>query len=484
MQGKHEYQPELFSQIDYEHLIPKGHLLRRIDRVLDLSFLPALTKPLYSEAVGRPSIDPVVFVRMVLLGYLYNVDSDRQLVEEVGYNLAYRWFCRLSLQDKVPDHSSITRIRDRLGEKTYERIFNEVVEQCRRAGLVKLEQVMVDGSTIKANASIYSMQERIEKKDNDDNEPPSAPGSYDNHAHSKDGLSINDLRKRGIGGTKISNKTHFNPADPEATLSGKAGENKALAYKTHSAIDAGSRVVVDCHVTTGAVSDVTTFIDRINHIQEKFGAKIGEVIADRGYGSAENLEFLEGKNIDSNIPLWSSKVGETFFKGIEAGFKVDAETGSVHCPEGYAMKFSSYDETGQRDLYTLARSVCLACPRMKNCLTQNEQKVRGKRFAVPHHHRIFSDVLDKQENPEFRKKLWERMWKMEGIFAEGKSHHGLRRARYRGRWKVQAQVYMISVVQNLKRLAGAFFFFLSTILANLIQDEVQARKTQKSWATT
>src|SRR5271154_4718093 len=131
MQGKHEYQPELFATIDFEILIPKGHLLRRIDKVLDLSFLPELTAPLYSESHGRPSIDPEVFIRMVLLSYLYNIDSDRQLCEEVGYNLAYRWFCKLSLKDSVPDHSSITRIRDRLGEKVYEQIFEQVVDQCR-----------------------------------------------------------------------------------------------------------------------------------------------------------------------------------------------------------------------------------------------------------------------------------------------------------------------------------------------------------------
>jgi transposase len=154
MQGRHEYQPQLFSAIDIESLIPKSHLLRRVDRVLDLSFLAELTAPLYSKSHGRPAIDPEVFVRMVLLGYLYNIDSDRQLCEEVGYNLAYRWFCRLSLKDSVPDHSSMTKIRDRLGEKTYEEIFGYVVNQCSKAGLVKLEQVMVDGSAIRANASI------------------------------------------------------------------------------------------------------------------------------------------------------------------------------------------------------------------------------------------------------------------------------------------------------------------------------------------
>jgi transposase len=157
MQGRHEYQPELFSQVDIEMLVPNCHLLRRVDKVLDLSFLTDLTAPFYSQSQGRPSIDPVIFIRMVLLSYLYNIDSDRQLCEEVGYNLAYRWFCRLSLKDSVPDHSSISRIRDRLGEKTYKAIFDEVVKQCCKAGLVKLEQVMVDGSVIKIRLSKFIM---------------------------------------------------------------------------------------------------------------------------------------------------------------------------------------------------------------------------------------------------------------------------------------------------------------------------------------
>ncbi len=475
MQGRHEYQPELFSTIDFEALIPKGHLLRKIDRVLDLSFLPELTAPLYSQSQGRPSIDPVIFIRMVLLSYLYNIDSDRQLCEEIGYNLAYRWFCKLSLKDQVPDHSSITRIRDRLGEKIYEQIFEQVVEQCRKAGLVKLEQVMVDGSVIKANASIYRMQERDKKNENDPNDPPSG------HAHSKDGLSVNDFRKRGIGGKKLSNKTHFSPCDPEATLSGKAGEQKALAYKSHHTIDASSRVIVDCQVTTGAVSDVTMFIERIKQVQEKLGIKIGEVIADRGYGSAENLEELKKQDIKSNIPLWSSKVGETFFREVEDGFRVDIESKSVVCPEGHQMKPSSYDEAGHRDLYVLHRKICINCPRAKSCLTEHEFKSRGKRFAVPLHHRIFSEIIEKQKEPEFKMKLWQRMWKMEGIFAEAKSHHGMRRARYRGRSKMQIQVYMTSTVQNLKRLATSVVDRLISIWLEAEKIDIFSTKSEKSW---
>lgn len=470
MQGRHEYQPELFAAVDAESLIPRGHLLRRINRILDLSFLPTLTAPLYSQSQGRPSIDPEIFIRMVLLSYLYNIDSDRQLCEEVGYNLAYRWFCKLSLKDAVPDHSSITRIRDRLGESTYEKIFNEVVDQCRRAGLVKLDQVMVDGSTIKANASVYHMKEREGET--------AAPGKRDSpeQIHSKDGLSNNDFRKRGILGKTLSNKTHFNPADPEATLSGKAMESKSLSYKTHQTIDADSRVVVDCFVTTGSVSEVSVFQERITAVEEKLAMKIGEVVADRGYGSGDNLEFLETRGTKSNIPLWSSRSGMTFFKELEAGFEVSADGRSVQCPEHHKMKHSFYEEASGRNVFTLPRAVCLVCSRVKTCLTEHEYNHRSKRFNLIDHYRLISETDSKSKDPIFKGKLWQRMWKMEGIFAEAKSHHGMRRARYRGRAKMQIQVYMISTVQNLKRLAACDFEWLRPILRNLAAGLLRIQK--------
>ena len=123
MQGRQEYQPKLFSIVDFEQLIPKHHFLRKVDKVLDLSFVRKLTKDHYCMDNGRPSIDPELFFRLVLIGYFYGISSDRQLCEEAQYNLAYRWFCRLSLEDAIPNHSSMTRIRDRLGEEIFKRVF-------------------------------------------------------------------------------------------------------------------------------------------------------------------------------------------------------------------------------------------------------------------------------------------------------------------------------------------------------------------------
>src|ERR1700761_4656114 len=119
MQGKQEYQSQLFFTANIEKMIPQNHLLRKIDGLLDLSFVRDLTASLYCQNNGRPSVDPELYFRMQIIAYFYGIDSDRRLCEEVEFNLAYRWYCRLSLEDVVPDHSSMTKIRDRLGEKTF-----------------------------------------------------------------------------------------------------------------------------------------------------------------------------------------------------------------------------------------------------------------------------------------------------------------------------------------------------------------------------
>jgi transposase len=467
MQGHHHYQPELFSQIDYEELIPKSHLLRKIDKVLDLSFLRNMTAPFYSSEYGRPSIDPEIFVRMILLEFLYNINSDRQLCQEIGYNLAYRWFCKFSLKDKVPDHSSITRIRDRLGEETYKNIFHKVVEQCKEAGLFKGERLMADGSMIAANASIYTMKER--ESDSDD-EPKIKPGSGTGQRESKDGLSNNDLKKHSIAGKKLTNQTHYSPTDPDATLSGKHGEYKALRYKTHHMIDADSRVIVDCHVTI--------FPERLDVVEKDLSHPIQEVIADRGYGSGKNLLLLKEKGIESNIPLWSTKVGHSFNK--EEGFAFSRTTMTAVCPEGHPMKKIKNDN--ESSMFVLSKRICEICPQYLSCCSDAQRRNgRGKRIRIHHNQDIYNEVLEKEKNPMFKIKLRERMWKMEGIFAEAKSFHGLRRARYRGRWKVQAQVYMISTVQNLKRLAATVIFILKSIWVTLMGPNFGWKNFEKSW---
>lgn len=287
MQGRQDYQAELFSIFNMEELIPKTHLLREIDSKIDFEFVREMTAHFYCENNGRPSIDPVLFVRICLLTYLYNIPSDRQVCEEIQYNLAYRWFLRLSITDPVPDHSSLTRIRDRLGEETFKKIFDHVVRLCMEKGFVRGESIMMDGSLVKADAALGSLVPREDNLNIKDN----APAKY-------------------ISGKKFSNETHVSKTDPDCTLAGKLRELKQLRYKVHETIDRESRVILDTHVTAGSEVDGKQMLGRVDRIEETFSIRIDEITADRGYGYGEILQALEHRRIKSFVPNFRPDVGE------------------------------------------------------------------------------------------------------------------------------------------------------------------------------
>ncbi len=223
-----------------ESFIAEDHFLRRVDRTLEMSFVRDLTATCYSSGQGRPSIDPEVFFRMLLVAYFYGITSDRRLCEEVRFNLAYRWFCRLSLEDDVPDHSSFSRIRDRYGEEIFEMLFRHIVKLCQKKGLVAQEcRVMTDATLIAADASLNSLIH---------NNPEKAQKE-----------AVTQQRDRGMkdssSARQVSNQTHTSRTDPDATLAQKKGTPQQLKYKVHQSIDADSRVILDTEVTTGARYD-------------------------------------------------------------------------------------------------------------------------------------------------------------------------------------------------------------------------------------
>ena len=384
MQGNHHFQPELFAQIDYLALIPDHHLLRRIDKVLDLSFVKQITKQFYSETQGRPSIDPEVFFRICILGHIYGIKSARQLCEEVTMNIGYRWFARLNIGNTILDHSSLTRIRDRLGVGCFAAVFEQIVEQCRAAGLVPGKRIITDASLVAANASVRKLERReppiaVEGEKHPSNRAvsPTAmmkrePVSTGTQSNPVDGeassvaasASAQQLERReppiAVEGEKhpsnravsptavmkreristgtqsdpvdgeassvaasasmpklerreppievegekhssnravsptavakrerISNRTHVSQVDQEATLVNRAGYPMGLYHKVHYCIDASSRVITDCHVTTGARHENTVIKQRIEYQQARFGFPIIEMIADAGYSSGK-----------------------------------------------------------------------------------------------------------------------------------------------------------------------------------------------------
>jgi transposase len=438
MQGRQSYQAQMFSVFSLETLIPKGHLLRQIDEKVDFEFVREMTAPLYCQENGRPSIDPVLFVRICLLTYLYNIPSDRQVCEEIQYNLSYRWFCRLSMEDSVPDHSSLTRIRDRLGETTFKNIFDHIVRLCIEKGLVTGEKVMMDGSLIKADAALSSLEpiQSDEPSTNIVNIKDSKPSKY-------------------IKGRKFSNETHVSKTDPDCTLAGKVGEPKHLRYKNHCTIDRDSRIILDAHITTGANVDGHEMAGRLDHIEKTFSLKIDELTADRGYGYGINLDELNRRKTRSFVPNFHGDVGESINPEM---FPYDKERDVFTCRNGQVLSKISTPESEKKEYAARYQvhgtKICFNCPFSNSCFTEPPKQGTRKRLVRNIFWELQLDTKQREKTRTFQIVRGERQWKMEGIFAEGKDNHGLDRARYRGRAKVQIQAYMIAVVQNIKRMMG------------------------------
>ena len=297
MQGVHAFDPKAKVSIDLESFVAEDHFLRRIDRVLDLSFIRELTAARYADGQGRPSIDPEVYFRMQLLAYFNGITKDRRLCEEVHDNLAYRWFCRLSLVDDVPDHSSLTRIRDRLGEEVFEAVFRRIVAQCQQKGLVKDPcRVMTDATLIAADASLDSLVH---------NDPEQAQIEAESQRDRRGMLDPSANRR-------VSNRTHRSRTDPEATLAQKRGTALQLKYKVHQTIDAESRVILDAEVTTGGRHDNQPYLEQLRRVEDRCHCTIQEATADRGYGSAEILKALKAKGAKTYIPLWHGRSGRNW----------------------------------------------------------------------------------------------------------------------------------------------------------------------------
>lgn len=443
MQGVHAFDPKGQTSISLESFVAEDHFLRRIDRILDLSFVRDLTAGCYADGQGRPSVDPEVFFRMQLVAYFYGITKDRRLCEEIRYNLAYRWFCRLSLEDDVPDHSSLSRIRDRFSEGVFESVFRKIVGQCKKKGLVKNEcRVMTDATLIAADASLNSLV---------NNDPEKAKQEEEAQKQRRGTIDRKEQRK-------VSNKTHRSRTDPDATLAEKRGTPRQLKYKVHQSIDADSRVILDTEVTTGGRHDNQPYLEQLQRVEDRYQITVREAIADRGYGSAEIIKSLQEKGTKTSIPLWNRRSGKN--SGTAVGLVYEPAHDRIRCAAGKYL-YPTAGDYWNRKRYSSPSGQCRECPLAATCAAKTRPKAPHTRFVLrPVDQDIFDEVQVQMTKPEFLQNTSERMWKSEGLFAEAKQLHGLSRARYRGRKKVQIQAYLSAIVQNLKRLLFPLYCWL------------------------
>jgi transposase len=317
-------QDRLFYAFDLDDAVPGDHLLRRIDGVLDLSWLRAELAPFYS-ATGRPSVDPELMIRMLIVGYCYSIRSERRLCEEVGLNLAFRWFCRLGIEDGVPDHSTFSVNRHgRFRESDVLRsVFERVVRRCMAAGLVGGEGFAVDASVIEADASRFARVEGAVVDWNDEERARRPVREY---------LKALDEAEDGRKPKALS------PTDPAAAWTTR-GRNKVMfAYSLNYLIDMENAVIVDVEATPTRISEeVAATGTMIERVRDRLALKPRQLAGDVAYGTGRMLDWLRQRDIAPHIPVWD-KAGRddgTFSRG---DFTFDKQRNVYICPGGKTLK--------------------------------------------------------------------------------------------------------------------------------------------------
>jgi transposase len=434
---KERRQPELFVTGSLRDLLPVDHVLVRVDRVLDLGWLHGEVAELYDASTGRPSIDPEVALRLMLAGFLLGFVHDRRLMREAQVNLAIRWFCGYGLHEALPDHSSLTRIRQRWGAERFRRIFERTVRACLEARIAKAEVVHIDASLIRADVSWESLVARHL-------EAVAAANPPDNEEAER--------RSRQTGKYKKISTT-----DPDATMATN-GRHRRLepSFKQHTAVDDVSGVVLDVTVTTGEVNEGQMLETQVDAIAAATGEAVLTVTADAGYAYGQIYGGLERRGIEALIPVKAEPIRSPV---PLRRFRYDARHDIVKCPQGRTLRPQRPVKHG-RFFYSRARD-CARCPMRQLCLSPgrvNKAVVIGDDYPA-----LLRARRRRERWSDEDRRLYQRhRWRVEGIHGEAKTWHGLARAVRRGLANMQIQAYLTAAAINLKRLAAAL---LSVLIA-------------------
>ncbi|WGR69664.1 MULTISPECIES: IS1182 family transposase [unclassified Bradyrhizobium] len=446
---KERDQLELFITGSLKQLVPDEHVLARVDRVLDLSWLREEVSDCYCANDGRPGIDPEAAVRLMLAGLLTGIVHDRKLMREAQVNIAIRWFAGYGLHEQLPHHSSLTRIRQRWGEERFRRIFKRTVEACLKAKIATAEVVHIDASLIRANVSWDSLTEQ----------------------HVVDVLSENqseDESEAERKGRQSGKYKKICTTDPDATMATNA-RNRRLepAYKQHTAVDDKVGVILDVAVTTGQTNEGEMIEPQVDEVEAIAGIDIKVVTADAGYAYAKVYGALERRGIDALIPAKAEPIKS---RVPLRRFRYDAKNDILKCPRGRILRPARPIKHG-RFFYSKAKD-CARCPLKGDCLSKgrvNKAVVVGDDYPALLRARRRRERWSKQD-----RRLYQRhRWRSEGFHGEAKTWHGLARAIRRGLPNMKIQAYLTAAAINLKRLAAALLALILPWIVLIVRLRLQ-----------
>jgi transposase len=436
-------QKQLFYSFNLDDHVPSDHLLRGIDHFLDLGDLPQHLAPFYSHT-GRPSIDPQLLIRMLIVGYCFGIRSERRLCEEVHLNLAYRWFCRLGLEEQVPDHSTFSknrhgRFRD---SDTLRFVFEQVLERCVREGLVGGEGFAIDASLVKADA----------------NRQRGVPG---NKADWTDRQSISRPVREYLAAldeaeVEKSTPKNISLTDPAAQWSA-AGGPAFYAYSANYLIDIAAGIVVDVEATPAhKIDEINATKTMIERVEDRFDLKPDRLIGDTNYGTAAILGWMvDEKHIEPHVPVWdmTQRNDETL---SSSAFQWDEQADEYRCPQGHVLRsqwrafkrLRTHVTKADTIIYRASQSDCATCPMKTRCCPNTP--IRKITRSI---HESARDVARDIAKSDAYKQSRKDRKKVEMLFAHLKRILKLDRLRLRGPNGAHDEFLLAATAQNLRRMA-------------------------------
>lgn len=477
-----------FAQVIHaslEGLVPADHFYRHLERTLDLSFVREFVQETYANK-GRPSIDPVVFFKLQLVMFFEDIRSERLLMRQVADRLSVRWYLGYDLDDPLPDHSSLSRIRTRYGLDIFRRFFDAILEQCQQAKLMWGKELYIDATKVDANASVDSLTTRFavearealqkhlqelfqEEDDQQTPEPDPPPGEAapqptslpntlseeEQGTLSAQQTSRHDWYAKGgeqqrevRGLYQRRSDQRVSTTDPDATPMRHGGGPVHLGYQTHYVVDGGKqRMILAALVTPAEVMENQPMLDLLWHVRFRWRLRPRQVTGDTKYGTLENIKAIEDAGMRAYIPLFNRENEHGAYYG-SSRFTYDAASDVYICPDGQLLHLTRMEYKAEKAEYQADAATCNACPLKAQCTPSPS----GRQVHRSFHADYLERVKGYYQTEAYQKALRKRKVWVEPLFGEAKEWHGMRRFRLRRLWKVNCEALIIAGGQNLKRL--------------------------------
>ncbi|WP_421804268.1 IS1182 family transposase [Flagellimonas sp.] len=480
MQGKKDYQEKLFNSFQLSERVPEDNFYRRLKGVLDLDFLYPLTEGHYGQS-GQKSIDPVVFFKLCLVGYLENIISDRKLMEHCSMRLDILFFIGYDIDEELPWHSTISRTRQLFPEAVFGEVFTKVLAMCVERGMVSGHTQAIDSAPVKANASMDTLELKVPEEELEshlhkvrhisamDREKPhrkskgdrSDKGQRNVTANKKELDAIKGRNKKwakdqdqrpgaGNKGSKYtSNKTHYSPTDPDARISVKPGKARKLNYLSQLSVDTAHHVITDIRAYHADGKDNQQLPDIVKRLKRRLwqqGLVWENCVADTGYSSGENYAMLESIGLKSFIPPHGT------YKGGPENFVYNATEDHYVCPQGRAIPFTKvfndYRTGTKKKEYRASKKVCTGCPIRERCLGKSAQE---KKFSVTYFRAEYERNIQRVESPQGRYMKGKRQSTVEPVFGTLTQFMGLRKINTIGLGQANKCMHLSAIAYNLKK---------------------------------